>query len=437
MRLLHVRVDGIEPFEDKVLDLSFFAQDQVRDAGATSGVTRLGAGDSTAYSQNVLAIAGINATGKTTALRVLQFVIDALIGDIGLYRGNRSRNLSAFASEVAIDVLFEEGGKFFLLESRLCRAQNSDMADEEDPREDTSFIFGAESLWQFRESFPRKKELASFERFREGSHLLKVRMPVSQSFQHPDLDPEQFMSDDSFVFLSPYTSIVVPFAVDASAGEGAKNQEIKHRLRQLAALVPADRFAVPIGSIPDPVLHAFDDSIEYFRFDSGRKIHVRLKDSFEEQEMDRNDAVRLLSSGTRRGSFIISLATRVLRTGGYLLIDEIENSINKELVRMILGLFVNRSTNPLGATLVFTTHYAELLDLVGRKDNIYFFRRSADSGNRVAMSRYSDYVRRGELKRSEVFLANFLRGTAPKARELKILRQYVAEQVSMGAHGDS
>lgn len=48
----------------------------------------------------------------------------------------------------------------------------------------------------------------------------------------------------------------------------------------------------------------------------------------------------------------------------------------KRLVKVMMGIFVSKETNPHGATLIFTTHYPEILDSVHRKDNTYFFVRA-------------------------------------------------------------
>ena len=105
----------------------------------------------------------------------------------------------------------------------------------------------------------------------------------------------------------------------------------------------------------------------------------------------------------------------VLKSGGYILFDEIENHINKRLVEWILSLFENRDYNPHGACLIFTTHYPELLDTFVRKDNIYITRKRSD-GTLEAV-KYSDEIERNELLKSNVILGNLIKGTVPKAAE--------------------
>ena len=72
---------------------------------------------------------------------------------------------------------------------------------------------------------------------------------------------------------------------------------------------------------------------------------------------------------------------------GYLIIDELESHLNKELVKMIINLFNNKEINKSGACLIFTTHYAEILDSFDRMDNIYILTRSENYFTKI--HRYS------------------------------------------------
>ena len=115
----------------------------------------------------------------------------------------------------------------------------------------------------------------------------------------------------------------------------------------------------------------------------------------------------------------------VLKAGGYILFDEIENHINKRLVEWILSLFENRDYNPYGACLIFTTHYPELLDTFVRKDNIYITRKRND-GTLEAV-KYSDEIKRNELLKSNVILGNLIKGTVPKYASMKAAEQALAD----------
>ena len=57
-----------------------------------------------------------------------------------------------------------------------------------------------------------------------------------------------------------------------------------------------------------------------------------------------------------------------------MIVDEIENHFHKTLVENMISLYKDKTVNRHKATLIFTTHYCELLDLFNRQDNIYIAR---------------------------------------------------------------
>lgn len=90
-----------------------------------------------------------------------------------------------------------------------------------------------------------------------------------------------------------------------------------------------------------------------------------------EEEIVLNTAVDLeqyLSSGTIKGIITFSMVKEVLQSGGYLLVDEIENHFNKEIVTTLVRLFMDSRFNKNGGALIFTTYYPELLDEYDRND---------------------------------------------------------------------
>lgn len=139
-------------------------------------------------------------------------------------------------------------------------------------------------------------------------------------------------------------------------------------------------------------------------------------------------AVALLSRGTVYGAEMVNQAVEILSVGGFLLVDEIEEAINRSLVATVIGLFASPVTNPRGAQLVFTTHYPELLDTLHRKDNVYLLVRGEDG--RAEAVKYSERIRRIENKKSEVVLSDMIKGSMPRYPDVQALRDYVRERVN-------
>ena len=123
--------------------------------------------------------------------------------------------------------------------------------------------------------------------------------------------------------------------------------------------------------IPLEVIAFLDPTIEKLCFEQveGKTfIHLKFKN---EEEIVLNTAVDLeqyLSSGTIKGIITFSMVKEVLQSGGYLLVDEIENHFNKEIVTTLVRFFMDSRFNKNGGTLIFTTHYPELLDEYDRND---------------------------------------------------------------------
>lgn len=86
--------------------------------------------------------------------------------------------------------------------------------------------------------------------------------------------------------------------------------------------------------IPSEVIMFLDPTIEKLHFDENENktlIHLKFKDK---EEILLNNPVELnnyLSSGTVKGMITFTLAQEVLQSGGYMVIDEVENTLIKKL----------------------------------------------------------------------------------------------------------
>lgn len=188
---------------------------------------------------------------------------------------------------------------------------------------------------------------------------------------------------------------------------------------------PGPCCAWPAVSPARPVVTLFDASIERLDYDKDG-IHLKFRNEGKEREVTPNSLVNMVSSGTLRGGALVGRALETLRAGGYLIVDELENSINKQLVFAIMDLFASPVTNPHGATLLFSTHYPELLDHFTRKDSIWFAVRD---GKGFALRNLGAYLGRTDLKKSVSFFANRVPGTAPSYAAVRALQDYAERYV--------
>ena len=151
-------------------------------------------------------------------------------------------------------------------------------------------------------------------------------------------------------------------------------------------------------------------------------FHLKFKGEIE-RVVGMEAAVAMLSRGTIEGAELIDHAIGVLKQGGYFIVDEIEESLNRSLVATVIELFASPVTNPHGAQLVFSTHYPEILDSVRRKDAVYVLVR--DEGWRTSVLKYSDSINRIENKKSAVINNNIIRGAMPRYPDVQAMRDYV------------
>ena len=163
-----------------------------------------------------------------------------------------------------------------------------------------------------------------------------------------------------------------------------------------------------LSSSMDKLIHLFDDSIEYIRpfvkdGESGNaflfkrigKSEITVTEDFLESH---------LSEGTKRGLLLYGLSIIAFTMGGHVIVDEIEAHFNRNLIANLILMFNDRSINKKGASLIYSTHYSELLDESGRCDNINVLHRD---GNKISiMNMHSDYKTRTDMLKSSLFDQN-------------------------------
>ena len=129
-----------------------------------------------------------------------------------------------------------------------------------------------------------------------------------------------------------------------------------------------------------------------------------------------------LSSGTVKGMIIFTLAQEVLQSGGYIVVDEVENHFNKEIVTTLLRFFMDSKLNRNGGTLIFSTHYPELLDEYERNDGIFITRNR----NGITVENLSNILKRNDIKKSDAYQSGFLEGTTPTYEAYMQLKKSIA-----------
>lgn len=382
MKILRIRANGL-PLYKVPVDISFYAAQRVQSNHLNSVFNLFGK----IYVNTVEAFAGINASGKTTALKVISFA-SMLLGAAPLNADFVPRILENNTKTI-FDIDFYADEKIFHLNSEIMRDLK--------PEGTGSVHIISEKLWVKNiTSKVNKTNLLSF----EGLSPVRVRD-----------NADEYLPDDVSIMI-------------------AVNKQIQEKSSfvDLAAFTNINLFFPDRGDIPTEIITLLDPTIEYITVENvDHKTITRLK-FYNQKELVLLNPGELniyLSSGTVKGVRVFTDATRVLKNGGYLIVDEIENHFNRELVTSLLRLFMDKRTNPKGAVIVFSTHYPELLDELDRNDAVFITK--SDHG--LSIDNLNSLLKRNDMKKSEVYQGNFLGGTAPKYKSLLALQKHIIKSL--------
>lgn len=72
------------------------------------------------------------------------------------------------------------------------------------------------------------------------------------------------------------------------------------------------------------------------------------------------------SSGTKALYRHLPMYKIILDNGGILALDEFDINLHPRILPKLIGLFINKKSNPKNAQIIFTTHDSDILDLLGR-----------------------------------------------------------------------
>ena len=157
------------------------------------------------------------------------------------------------------------------------------------------------------------------------------------------------------------------------------------------------------------ILHLFDDSIEYIRpandSNGGARNALRFKRVNSPELLVSPDyLMNNISDGTLRGIKLFCSSCLAFLAGGHVVIDEIEKNFNKNLIENLLMLFRDKKINKEKASIIFSTHYSELLDETNRCDNINVLHRNGDKISLKNLS--SDYEMRTDISKTSYYDQN-------------------------------
>ncbi len=281
---------------------------------------------------NVNVIAGVNASGKTASLRLIEFVLEIFTEHASLDNEAKINFLNDFYNnqELIFKVYWVDNQTIYYIESKIDKIDNN-------------FIFIAEKISQ-------RKLIKS---------IAKSRIYDLSSFTHSINRNELDLENAKFLGKKRSISII---------GNDNPKMQTFSNLTSIDFNVGSFNIDTEISK---DVLRLLDPNVEYIKKVDDSKDMYKLKFiDMIETEVSLIRLNEILSSGTIKGYRLFSTMYYAFKYGGYLLVDEIENHMHMALVKLIINLFENRKINVKNAKLIFSTHYPELLDNVVRNDSI-------------------------------------------------------------------
>lgn len=366
MKILRITAQGLPLFKED-LDICFYAQQRVSEDDKNNLYNMI----ENYYLHSACAFIGINASGKTSVLKVVNLALSIIKNEP--INHTETKSILGGAKKATICTCFYDKRKY------VCCLETEITAKKSKTGEYMYSIL-SEKLWE--------KPIASV---RSKKYLTDFAGMKPTAIRNQD---EIYLPDD------------VSFII-------AHNKKVNDTVEVFSLLSYTNINVLPFTEdIPLEVIAFLDPTIEKLCFEQveGKTfIHLKFKN---EEEIILNNAVDLeqyLSSGTIKGIITFSMVKEVLQSGGYLLVDEIENHFNKEIVTTLVRFFMDSRFNKNGGTLIFTTHYPELLDEYDRNDGIYIVRNC----NGITVENLSYILTRNDIKRSDAYQSGFLEGTTP------------------------
>ena len=315
------------------------------------------------YVFNTIGVIGKNASGKTTTVELLSVVYDLFSN----YRIKNSIDLFKFNDKpLHLDITFYHDGFIYRYLTDLYKDLTS---------VDNSVIFlKNEKLFKRKYYKTHAKNLLEYEEFEEVINNQQLPNDTSMLyllFEKIQLRGIYCSSDDNM-----YRNYAGAFNIYKTIDENL--------------------------DIVTTLLKIFDEHLDNIKMIDDNKFKIVYSNK-NTKEVTSNELHEILSSGTTKGFGLFTFVIYSLKTGTDLIIDEIENHFHKTLVENLVSLYKDKTVNKKNATLIFTTHYCELLDLFGRSDNIYI---SKFDKNIILENMHNDYNFRTELSKSNKFYNN-------------------------------
>ncbi len=347
---------------------------------------------------NSIVMYGANASGKTTVLNALNFC-ENLIRTSGKSSPNQRINVKPF-------LLDEESQKspaefqFNFIQNNV-RYQYGFIVDRKKVLEEWLFSY---PLGRARRIFQREyREDLGESVYRYSSYLKGEKAKLEEV-----TGPNSLFLSIGATFNNPQLIEVYEWFTKKLFGTKARelNYEmftellaIDGYLQKVQELIRQADFGI-VDILITETDYDFDRDIPEDTPKSMRNLIDALREVIEDQDFEAkrhkvemihgmNEGIQAFplddeSAGTKQYFTLIFPILEALLEGHVFFVDELDTSLHPLLVRSIVNLFHNKSTNKNGAQLIFNTHDTTLLNLsLFRRDQIWFVEKGLDGSSHI------------------------------------------------------
>lgn len=373
MKVLRLIVTPLNHFKNHTLDIDFTATQPFDPNFPEERLTRI---NHYIYALNTVAFIGMNASGKTTTLNIIRSCFDLFLNRRSLNAS--SQFLTHFDNDVTCTI-------YLAHENALYRAQ------VQISQTDKGCCITEEHIFKRRLNAKVKRRNVFQSELYDCIHEAKY-----EDLSHHYSILPKLMNINALPNVLEYHSSISNKELITFLSETSNQQFLEH----------------------------LDNSIEYYKviFNNNPEVVIKFNNREKPLHLTEETLHLYISSGTRKILTLLYNIIQVLKSGGYLIVDEIGSDLDRRYILDLLDFFLTTS-NQNEATLVFSTHYIEVLDLISRQDSIYILRN--DQG--IDVQCYTNLLSSSELNMadiSDIFMSGYLK-TSPRYVDHLAIRKNV------------
>lgn len=378
MKILKIIISGYKLLENN-FEIDFLNKARVNSSDKDDEVIEL---DEGLYIPTTIVFTGKNASGKSSVLSMIEFVNELLLS------GRIKYDKLDFRSKTIKLTVF-----FYLLEMVYKYESNISIPEATLLNETSYCKFSNEKLYSKKYSKSYSKRILDLDFDEDNTYTSNV-------------------SDTSILYkLTNKRTLVI------NTNNWIHNYSIESIFDIFNLVEVSTELMLKITNL-------FDEGIKKFEYDLDKKLFVLDLNGIGAKTYSEKEVDMLLSDGTKKGLIMFGLTIAILKMGGTLIIDEIENSFHKNLVENIIMIFNDKRINVKNANLIFSTHYVEILDIFRRRDNIFVMRKN---DHITACNLYKDFKDRIDLSKSNQFNNNTFQTLINYDRLMELKKELINE----------